>query len=133
MSSASLRFPTSETFPVPLFDRSPEAPQCRLGPNDSPIHRGDREETGDEEARPDEVGSGYAIPTVDPTAFGGTSSISHPTTEHLDVEDELHDTEGFEVMTPDDGRLGLTNVGNKPPDDWAADTGETRTPESSEP
>ena len=104
-----------------------------LGPNDSSIHRGDREETGDDEARPDELGSGPAMPTVDPTAFGGTASIRHPTSEHFDIEDEARDNDGFEVMLPTDGRLGLTNVGNKPADDWAADTGETRTPEGSEP
>jgi hypothetical protein len=73
------------------------------------------------------------MPTVDPTAFGGTSSIRHPTGDHFDIEREELDTDGFEVMLPTDGRLGLTNVGDKPADDWAADTGETRTPEGSEP
>jgi len=109
------------------------ATELQLGPNDSPIHRGDREETGDDEARPDELGSGDAEPTVDPTAFGGTSSISHPTRAHVDFDEELNDSDGFEVMEPTDGRLGLTNIGNKPADDWAADSGETRTPEGSEP
>jgi hypothetical protein len=108
-------------------------PSFYLGPNDSPIHRGDREDTGDDEARPDEMGSGWAVPTVDPTAFGGTSSISHPTSEHFDIEDEIRDNDGMEVMLPTDGRLGLTNIGDTPADDWAADTGETRTPEGSEP
>jgi len=103
------------------------------GPNDSPIHRGNREDAGDEEARPDEMGSGPATPTVDPTAFGGTSSIQHPGSEHFDVEEEQLDNDGFEVMLPTDGRLGLTNIGDVPADDWAADTGETRTPEGSEP
>ncbi len=101
--------------------------------NDSPIHRGSGEETGDEEARPDQLGAGPAIPTVDPTAFGATSSIAHPASEHIDIDAEKHDNDGFEVMTPDDGRLGLTNFGDTPADDWAADTGETRSAEGSEP
>lgn len=100
-----------------------------LGPNDSPIHRGDREDTGDDEARPDELGSGPAQPTVDPTAFGGTSSIRHPSGGRSSIEDELRDYDGIEVMEPTDGRLGLTNVNDVPPDDWAADTGETKTPD----
>ena len=102
-----------------------------FGPNDSPLHRGSGEDTRDNEAQPDDLGSGDAQPTVDPTAFGGTSSIRHPTTEHIDIEQEGRDNDGFEVMQPTDGRLGLTNVGDKPADDWAADTGETRTPEGS--
>ena len=96
----------------------------------STIKRGDREDTGDNEARPDELGSGNAQPTVDPTAFGGTSSIRHSTSERFDIESELNDTEGFEVMEPTDGRLGLTDIDKTPADDWAADTGPTRTPES---
>ena len=32
---------------------------------------------GENEARPTEKGSGPAMPTVDPTGFGGTTSISH--------------------------------------------------------
>ena len=33
------------------------------------------------------------------------------------------------ILTADDPRLGLTNVGSTPPLDWAADTGPSRTPE----
>ena len=101
----------------------------RLGPNDSPIHRGDRAETGDEEARPNEIGTGYAHPTTDPTSFGATTSIRHPESDSFDPADELRDTDGMETMVPDDGRLGLTNLGEKPSDDWAADTGPTRSNE----
>jgi hypothetical protein len=97
------------------------------GPNDSPIHRGYREDTGDEQARPDELGSGPAQPTVDPTAFGATSSIRHAESARFSVEEELRDSDGFEVVEATDGRLGLTNVNDIPPDDWAADTGDTRT------
>lgn len=100
-----------------------------IGPDDSAIHRGDREDTGDNEARPDELGSGPAQPTVDPTAFGGTSSIRHAENARFSVEEELRDYDGMEVVEATDGRLGLTDIGDVPPDDWAADTGETRTPE----
>jgi hypothetical protein len=100
-----------------------------LGPNDSPIHRGDRSDTGDEEAHPDETGSGDAQPTADPTAFGGTSSIRHPESDAFNAEDELRDSDGLEAMLPSDGRLGLTNVDDVPADDWAADTGPTRSNE----
>jgi hypothetical protein len=104
-------------------------PRDVIGPNDSPIHRGDLEDTGDNEARPDEIGSGPAQPTVDPTSFGGTSSIRHPSSSRFSVEEELRDYDGIEVMEASDGRLGLTNVNDVPPDDWAADTGETKVPE----
>lgn len=101
-----------------------------LGPNDSSINRGDREDTGDNEARPDEIGSGPAQPTADPTSFGGTTSIRHPPSDSYDIEQEVLDADGFEIVEANDGRLGLTNIGNKPAEDWAADTGETATPES---
>lgn len=100
-----------------------------MAPNDSFLQRGDREDTGGNEARPDELGSGPAQPTVDPTSFGATSSIRHPASSRFSVEEELHDYDGIEVVEPTDGRLGLTNVDHTPADDWAADTGETRVPE----
>lgn len=132
MNSPSINFPADAGFPAYL-DPFAGSRRLDLGPNDSPIHRGDREDTGDEEAGPDELGSGPGIPTVDPASFGGTSSIRHPTSEHIDIEQEERDNDGFEVMLPTDGRLGLTDIGDTPADDWAADTGETRTPEGSEP
>lgn len=111
------------------IDRNSDFEAVWLGPNDSPIHRGDRTDTGDEEARPDEMGSGSAQSTVDPTSFGGTTSIRHPESDSFDPADELRDTDGMETMLPTDGRLGLTNIGNKPAEDWAADTGPTRSNE----
>jgi hypothetical protein len=123
-------------FPAVVSRSGSEKRKARwVGPSyvSSPLHRDELEDTGDNEAAPDEMGSGDAEPTVDPTAFGGTSSIKHPSSEHFDIEQEELDNEGFEVMLPSDGRLGLTNYGDKPADDWAADTGETRTPEGSEP
>ena len=95
---------------------------------DSTIKRGDRTDTGDNEARPDELGSGDAQPTVDSTSFGAESSITHASSGNFDPNDELRDVDGFETMQADDGRLGLTNVGKKPADDWAADTGPTHNP-----
>lgn len=100
-----------------------------MGPNDRGIKRGDREDTGHNEARPDEMGSGDAQPTVDPTSFGGTTSIRHPSSDRFDPEAELEDLDGMETMLPTDGRLGLTDVGDVPADDWAADSGPTRTAE----
>lgn len=100
-----------------------------FGPNDSSIKRGDREDTGDNQAQPDELGSGPAQPTVDPTAFGAAGSIRHPESGRFSVEDELRDYDGLEIAEASDGRLGLTNVNDVPADDWAADTGDTRTPE----
>lgn len=90
-----------------------------------------REDTGDNEARPDEMGSGPALPTVDPTAFGATRSIQHPTSHGFDPKAEQHDSEGIEIVPEDDRSLGLTDTDEVPPDDWAADTGPTRTPEGS--
>lgn len=104
----------------------------RFGPNDGGIQRGDRSETGDNEARPSERGSGDAHRTVDDTAFGGTSSISHPTSSHFDLEAEREDIDGMEIMQADDGRLGLTNTDRVPADDWAADTGPTAVPDAEE-
>jgi hypothetical protein len=33
-------------------------------------------------------------------------------------------------MEATDGRLGLTDIGDVPPDDWAADTGPTKNPDA---
>lgn len=129
MLTQSIYLPGSSSLPLPLLDLPLDSAALQFGPNDSPIQRGDREDTGDNEARPDELGSGPAQPTVDPTSFGGTSSIRHPSSGRFSVEEELRDYDGIEVMEPSDGRLGLTNVNDVPADDWAADTGETKTPE----
>ncbi len=126
---SSINLPGNAPLPLPMFDLPVAAGMAIFGPNDGGIHRGDGEETGDNEARPDELGSGPAQPTVDTTAFGGTTSIRHPTSGRASIEEELRDSDGIEIMEPGDGRLGLTNVNDVPPDDWAADTGETRTPD----
>jgi hypothetical protein len=97
--------------------------------NDSTIRRGNPEDTEDNEAQPTETGSGPARPTVDPTSLGVMSSI--PQLAHgFDANEELRDDYGMEVAEPTDGRLGLTNIGDVPADDWAADSGPTKSPES---
>ncbi len=101
-----------------------------LGPNDSSINRGDREDTGDNEAQPDEMGSGSAHSTVDPTSLGGTTSIGQPDFANFDAEEELQENDGFEIVEATDRRLGLTNLDGQSPDDWAADTGKTRNPDA---
>jgi hypothetical protein len=111
----------------PFFDISFGMPGLELGPNDSPLHR-DPEGSGDNEARPDEMGSGPATPTVDPTSFGATTSIRHPTSGTFDPDAERHDEDELEIVPADDRSLGLTNTADVPPDDWAADTGPTKTP-----
>lgn len=98
--------------------------------NDSTIKREDREDTGDNEARPTATGSGSAIPTVDSTSLGGTTLIRQPQQPGFNAEEELREDYGMEVMEATDGRLGLTDIGDVPPDDWAADTGPTKSPES---
>lgn len=103
--------------------------RLQLGPNDGGISRGDRDDTGDNEARPTEKGSGPAQPTFDPTSFGGENSIGGPSETVFDLEEEREDSDGLEIMEANDGRLGLTNVGDVPADDWAADTGETKNPD----
>jgi hypothetical protein len=125
----ALHLPPTSSTPFPIAELPTFSGEFQLGPNDSSIKRGDREDTGDNEARPNELGSGPAQPTVDPTSFGGTTSIRHKTTDTYDIERELGDVDGMEIMQPTDGRLGLTNVGNVPADDWAADTGEPNTAE----
>ena len=87
-----------------------------------------RTDTGDNEARPTEKGSGPAHATVDPTSFGGTSSITHTDSGRFDLDRERADDVALEVGEATDGQMGITNVGNNPPDDWAANTGETKTP-----
>ncbi len=130
MSTQFIQFPGDLSFPPFLLKPRVHSEAFWLGPNDSSIQRGDREDTGDNEAQPDEMGSGPARPTVDPTSFGGITSIRHPSSDSFDAEEELRDTDGIEIVQSTDGRLGLTNIGDVPPDDWAADAGNTRTPES---
>src|ERR1700679_491128 len=78
-------------------------------PNQGGIKRGDRAETGDLEARPSE--------TADNAVSDATSG------------DEL---DQLTVKDVDDPDLGLTDIGDVPAEDWAADTGPTRSAEEVE-
>ena len=71
------------------------------GPNDGGIKRGDRASTGDEQARP----------TQDPN--------------DIDPDAVTDDIDDLTIRGAGDGSLGLTNIGKKPPEDWAANTGPT--------
>lgn len=116
-------FPNAPLFLPSLAEYLVTREPFAMGPNDSSIKRGDREDTGDNEAQPDEMGSGDVQPTVDPTSFGGVTSIRHPSSDRFDPQAELQDVDGMETMLPTDGRLGLTDVGDVPADDWAAGHG----------
>lgn len=80
-------------------------PLC-CGPNDGGIKRGDRADTGDLESRP-----------------------TRDRHRDLVVDGAL---EELEIRDAHDPSLGLTNIDDVPPEDWAADTGPTQTGESAE-
>ena len=113
MGRQSINLPPHISYPLAM----------RLAPNDSGIHRGNRGDTGDNEARPSQTGTGPAQSTVDPTSLGGASSIKPSPGGGFDADEELRDDFGMEVVEPTDGRLGLTNIGDAPAEDSAADTG----------
>ena len=110
------------------------------GPNDGGIRRGDRADTGDLEARPNEGvgpdgsgvpgGDGGATghPTANPDALAAGDTYTSTGIAELSGDSDLEDLTIHAASDPD---LGLTNVGDVPPDDWAADTGPTRTGEAS--
>jgi len=87
-----------------------------FGPNDGGIKRGDRTETGDEEARPN---------TFD-------TEMPPPEDDAIDTFEETPDPDSndMETVTPYNPRSGITNTVRRPRDDWAADTGPSQTPES---
>jgi hypothetical protein len=87
-----------------------------LGPNDGGIKRGDRAETGDEQARPNILDDEQPSPEDD--AIGTFEETPDP------------DSNDMETVTPYNPRSGITNTGRRPRDDWAADTGPSQTPES---
>jgi hypothetical protein len=130
MATHPICLPSDIPCLLTLIDLPADSRRLQLGPNDGGIDRGDRQETGDDEARPTETGSGPARPTADPTSLGGTTSIRQPPVTGFDADEELRDNYGMEVVEPTDGRLGLTDIGDVPADDWAADTGPTKSPES---
>jgi hypothetical protein len=112
--------------------------------NDGGIKRGDRADTGDLEARPtdgvSEGGSGVqgegsdtGNPTAAADALGGSRSVGEGVPSGIPEEglafDETGDLGDLTVLEATDPSLGLTNIGDVPPDDWAADTGPTHSGE----
>lgn len=107
--------------------------------NSGGIKRGDRADTGDEKARPtdgvSEAGSGVrggdsddvGHPTANPSSLGGTSSFHDSGMARLGGDGDLEDLTVHGGSDPD---LGLTDVGDRPPEDWAANTGPTRSGEA---
>jgi hypothetical protein len=107
--------------------------------NDGGIKRSDR---GDNEVRRKEgVGTGGSgvrgggsaangNPTAVPDSLGADDSIigvnGTAGTEEQTIGEDLAD---LSIMNAEDPGLGITNVGDRGPDDWAADTGPTRTNE----
>jgi hypothetical protein len=115
------------------------------GPNDGGIKRGDRADTGDEEAGPtDGVGPGgsgvhggtglgtVGTATVDPSSEGALDGAGAMDDVDADLEQgALHDADLGDLTVHDanDPTLGMTNIGDLPADDWAADTGPTHSAE----
>lgn len=99
--------------------------------NTGGIKRGDSAETGDLKAKPtdksDRAGSGAgAHVTGDPSALG-------PSRGRTPLHADGNDLDDLTVMDADDPALGLTNIGDVPPEDWAADTGPTHSGEADAP
>ena len=109
--------------PIPMY----------CGPNDGGGKRGDRDDTGDLEAQPTEKqekrGASTGHVTVDSSALGGGAGASVTGTGDLEAESGTLDE--LTVHDATDPELGLTNIGEVPAEDWAANTGPSRTGESS--
>jgi hypothetical protein len=112
------------------------------GTDDGGIKRGDRADTGDEEAGHEEgVGrGGSGVPGGDGGATGhvtgatdslaeSTSGVTTSSSDAVRGDDTLDD---LYITDASDPSLGLTNVPENPPSDWAANTGPTRTPEAAQ-
>lgn len=117
-----------------------EDPNMDLSRNRGGISRGDRADTGDLEARPTEgvgpEGSGVpggdggatGHPTANPDALPGGPAYSSTGIAEISGDTDLEDLTIHGASDPD---LGLTDIGDVPPDDWAADTGPTRSEDAS--
>lgn len=127
----------------------PDESQSRTmwcGPNDGGIKRGDRAETGDNQARPTEgagpEGSGEGdgestgFPTADPSSLGASAGPTTSPNTEIDGGTDSLDTDSIDDLTvhpKNDPALGLTDVDDIPPDDWAADTGPSAVSEGQNP
>ena len=106
------------------------------GPNDGGIKRGDSGRTGDEQAGHQNVVSvhGSGVPGGDGGATGNVTAVPDSLAEPVsgswvdsgDALEQAGELEGFEIADAEDPMLGLTGIGNRPPEDWAADTGPAR-------
>ncbi|HYO82570.1 MAG TPA: hypothetical protein VES20_14295 [Bryobacteraceae bacterium] len=87
------------------------------------VKRGDSERTGDLEAR-----VGHEFTPDELSAEGTDVDFDMGEIEGIDAG-ASGDLEDLTIVQADDPSLGLTNIGDQGPDDWAADTGPTRNPD----
>ncbi len=69
------------------------------------------------------------MPTGDPSAGGLGSRTAATPTDAQQVVYATRDNDDLHVTSSKDPRLGLTNRGQKPAEDWAANTGPARNPD----
>lgn len=127
-----------------MYDERPYSMYC--GPNDGGVKRGDRADTGDLEANPSETvsrgGSGVrsgnkanipaansGFPTGDAGALADGPSPGPSVLEEEAIQSGSGGIDDLTIYDATEPSLGLTGIGDVPPDDWAADTGETQTDE----
>lgn len=104
------------------------------------VKRGDRADTGDEQARPpvgiSQAGSGVtggdndaktANPTADPSSLEDAGTFQDASLTNPGGNGDLEDLTIHDATDPN---LGLTDTDDVAPDDWAANTGVTRTAEA---
>ena len=89
------------------------------------VRRGDAARTGDLEARPP-ADRGTEIDDG-PAGMPVGEYVSEYDSETM-IEEGNEQMEGLTIVSADDPSLGLTNVGDKGPEDWAADTEESHNP-----
>ena len=92
---------------IHFHDPNDDRVSYSCGANDGGVKRGDRAETGDEEARP----TAGAEPEDEGASLGQS------------------DLDDLAILDADDPSLGLTDIAGVPPEDWAANTGPTRSAE----
>jgi hypothetical protein len=96
-----------------------------MGQNDGGIKRGDRADTGDNEAKPTELDGGDDAASVGHTT-GDSSALAESMGENagsFSVEED-----DLTIHSADDPNLGLTRTPDHPDGDWAANTGPSRVP-----
>jgi len=112
------------TGPDEVTDEFPEGTRIEAEPEEVPVTRhGSGVRSGDD--------GPAGRPTGDPSAGGLNVGSSHmgQAAQGEAIEPTPDEIDDLNVLKARDPRLGLTNRGKKPPQDWAANTGETRNPE----